>query len=279
MKEKELISKTNVLATRQSLGKQLKDGGLKSGATILVHTSMSNLGWVLGGAVSIIQALMDVVGAKGTVVMPSHTGYLTDPAEWSMPPVPKDWMDTIRNEMPAYDPAISPTRNMGAVAELFRTWPGAQRSLHPTCSFSAIGLLATKILSNHALADPLGKTSPLGKLYTENAYVLLLGVDFDVCTMLHLAEQLAWPAKPKNKQASPIMQAGERKWITYEEFPLLDSSLFLTIGERMKKERLLVEFPIGTGVGKIIPAKKLVDYAQTFWETNKDPDNPLSIHH
>ncbi|WP_257667047.1 AAC(3) family N-acetyltransferase [Parapedobacter tibetensis] len=158
---------------------------------------------------------------------------------------------------------------------MFRTWPEAKRSLHPTCSFSAIGQLTDKILSNHSLEDPLGETSPLGELYKENAQVLLLGVGFDVCTMLHLAEQLAWPNRLKRKQASPIIEADERKWKVYEEFPLIDSRHFLTIGKHMKKEKLMGEFPIGIGVGKIISAKKLVDYAKTFWESNETPDNLL----
>lgn len=273
MSEQNLISITNSPATRKSLSEQLKEGGLKPGSTVLVHTSLSCLGWIAGGPVSLIQALIDVLGPNGTLVMPSQTGYLTDPAGWSMPPVPNSWIDTLRNEMPAYDPKISPTRDMGAVAELFRTWPGVKRSLHPTCSFSAFGKLSDKILANHIIEDPLGETSPLGKLYTENAQVLLLGVDFDVCTMLHLAEQLAWPERQKNVQGSPIMEGGKRIWKFYEESPLIDSRHFLPVGAKIKAEELLTEFPIGVGIAKRMSARILVDYAVNYWKTVEMPQD------
>lgn len=273
MREKDLISMTTVPGSRTSLAEQLQYGGLRPGMTALVHTSMSSLGWIAGGPVSVIHAILDVIGSGGTLVMPSHTSYLTDPAGWSMPAVPDSWIAIIRKEMPVYDPNISPTRNMGAVAELFRAWPRAKRSVHPTCSFSAVGKRSDIILSNHLIGDPLGKTSPLGKLYAEDAQILLLGVDFNVCTMLHLAEQLAWPDRPKNFQQSPIKEDGQRIWKVYEESPLIDSKHFLTIGEKMKKEKLFTEFSIGAGIAMRMSAKVLVDYATNYWKTTGIPDD------
>ncbi|MBN9385658.1 MAG: AAC(3) family N-acetyltransferase [Chitinophagaceae bacterium] len=273
MSEKDLISERHVPSTRASLARQLRDGGLKTGTCVLVHTSMNNLGWIAGGPIGVIQALTDAIGPEGTLVMPSHTNYLTDPAGWVMPPVPANWIDTIRNEMPAYDPAISPTKDMGAVAELFRTWPGVKRSLHPTCSFSAVGILADKIVADHFIEDPLGETSPLGKLYAEDAQILLLGVAFDVCTMLHLAEQRAWPERPKNIQGSPIMEAGRRIWKVYKEPALIDSRHFLPIGERLQKEKVVKKFPIGIGEAMMISSKILVDHAVHYWKTIPPPDD------
>lgn len=118
--EQELISRTPQPATRASLARQMRENGLTLGGTVLVHSSLSSLGWVAGGPVAVIQALLDCVGPQGTIVMPTHSGDLTDPADWRSPPVPADWVQILRNEMPAYDPQTTPTRNMGAVAELFR---------------------------------------------------------------------------------------------------------------------------------------------------------------
>ncbi|MGT5020821.1 AAC(3) family N-acetyltransferase, partial [Escherichia coli] len=102
--EQELISRTSQPATRASLARQMRENGLTLGGTVLVHSSLSSLGWVAGGPVAVIQALLDCVGPQGTIVMPTHSGDLTDPADWRSPPVPADWVQILRNEMPAYDP-------------------------------------------------------------------------------------------------------------------------------------------------------------------------------
>ncbi|WP_338861075.1 AAC(3) family N-acetyltransferase [Mycetohabitans rhizoxinica] len=76
MTEHNLILKTPAPRTRSSLARQLAEGGVTAGSTILVHSSLSSLGWVAGAAVAVIQALMDCIGPNGTLVMPTHTAHL-----------------------------------------------------------------------------------------------------------------------------------------------------------------------------------------------------------
>jgi aminoglycoside 3-N-acetyltransferase len=135
--------------------------------TVLVHSSLSALGEVEGGAETVIQALLEVLGPEGTLVMPAMTG------------------DAV------FDLENSPT-NVGKIPETFRHWPGVVRSLHPTHSVCAIGARAEALIEGH-INEPsaVGPGSPWGKLAElSDGYVLLIGVDQDRNTLLHYAEDL-----------------------------------------------------------------------------------------
>lgn len=179
---------TGPLVTRGTIAAELRELGVRSGETLLVHSSLSSLGWVCGGPVAVVQALLDVLAPDGTLVVPTQTGDLSDPALWSNPPVPEDWWDTIRRAMPAYDPLVTPSRGVGVLPETVRTWPGALRSAHPQTSFAAIGTRAHEVVDGHALDCRLGEHSPLARLEAMHARVLLLGAGYDTCTSFHLAE-------------------------------------------------------------------------------------------
>lgn len=203
MSEADTIASVRQPGTRESIAAALGILGVAEGDTVIVHASLSRLGWVSGGPVAVIQAIEDVLGPDGNLVMPAHSPDLSDPAKWLAPPVPPDWVETIRATMPAFDTVRTPSRGMGRIAELFRTWPGVVRSNHPTCSFAAKGPLAENILARHALDSPLGEQSPLARLYDLDARILLLGVGFDKCTALHLAEQRARSTCGTGRRAGP----------------------------------------------------------------------------
>lgn len=104
----------------------------------------------------------------------------------------REWIDTICKTMPAHDPSITPSRDMGQVAEVLRTWPDAVRSNHPS---AALGPLAVNVTSSQRLDDPFWRRFTLVVLYRLGARVLLIGVGFDKCTALHFAERRAWPVR------------------------------------------------------------------------------------
>ena len=61
---------TGPLSTRQSLADELRRLGLKPGDVLLVHSSLSSLGWVCGGAEAVVLALLDVLSNDGTLIVP-----------------------------------------------------------------------------------------------------------------------------------------------------------------------------------------------------------------
>ena len=125
----------DVPVTRAQLTADLVRLGVEPGLTVMVHTSLRSLGWVVGGEQAVLEALRDAVGEAGTLVMPTQSWQLCDPAFLDI--TPAAWWPTIRDHLPVYSAELSPTRTMGAVAELFRTVPGTLRSAHPHRSISA----------------------------------------------------------------------------------------------------------------------------------------------
>src|SRR5512146_2871888 len=99
MSEAETISKIGMPRTRESLAHDFRTLGVEPGMVVIVHSSLSAIGWVCGGAVAVIQALLDVLTPLGTLVMPAHSGELSDPAQWHHPPVPESWWSVIRETM------------------------------------------------------------------------------------------------------------------------------------------------------------------------------------
>lgn len=153
--------------SRDELRAGLRGLGLESGSRVVVHSSLSSLGRIEGGAGTVVDALLDAVGPDGMVAAPTFTRY-DEP----------------------YDPDGSPSTT-GAVTEALRRRDGAVRSPHPTKSIAAIGPGADALVADHAPANSLGPESPLHRLLERDGRVLLLGVDHTANSAIHVAERLA----------------------------------------------------------------------------------------
>lgn len=71
MRELDVIERTREIITINRLTKDLRKLGVQAGDILLVHSSLSSLGWVCGGPQAVIEALQAVVGDEGTLVMPA----------------------------------------------------------------------------------------------------------------------------------------------------------------------------------------------------------------
>jgi aminoglycoside 3-N-acetyltransferase len=268
MSEAEIIKKTTgPPATINSLIRDFRNLGVKPGMTLMLHSSLSAVGWIVGGPVAIILALEEILGSQGTLVMPTHSGDLSDPADWSNPSVPEDWKDTIRKTMPAYDKNLTPTRGVGAVPEIFRGQHGVLRSDHPQVSFAAWGKNSQEITSSHTLDFGLGDGSPLSKIYDLEGWILLLGVGHEANTSLHLAEFRAnFQGKKELKQGAPINLKGVRRWIDLRDFEE-HSEKFPEIGSAYREAgRPLFKGKVGMADAVLIPQQDLVDFGVRWME-------------
>lgn len=254
--------------TRRTLAAQLRDLGVREGSVLLVHSSMRALGQVCGDTVAVVEALRDAVGAAGTLVVPTHTPANSDPAGWQHPPVPPRWWPVIREESPPFDPAITPSRWMGALAEQVRTWPGARRSDHPQVSFAALGPAAETVTAGHALDEMLGERSPLARIYELDGDVLLLGVDHGSNTSLHLAEYRV-PEPPRQRKGAAVRTpGGGRAWVWWEDVHE-DESDFEDIGRDLEATGAVRIGPVGDGEGRLMRQRAAVDFAVRWLPANR----------
>jgi len=152
--------------SKRQIVEGLRALGLPRGAILMVHSSLSSLGQVDGGADTVIDALLEALGPEGTLLMPTHPardGRTFDP-------------DTIPSEM-------------GIISETFRLRPGVLRSRHPYHPVAAYGARAEEMLRDHELsAVPDGPETPYGRLITLGGWVLHIGCDLDTLTLLHTVE-------------------------------------------------------------------------------------------
>jgi aminoglycoside 3-N-acetyltransferase len=278
MSEYDAINRTETVpATVQSLVDDFGALGIVDGSVLIVHASLSSLGWVCGGAVTVIEALKIAVGRLGTIVMPTHSTDVSDPSGWRDPAVPREWWPIIRDAMPAFDPRVTPTRGMGAIVECFRTQPNVLRSEHPHVSFAAHGAHATEVVSKHPLEDGLGEGSPLRRLYDLDSAVLLIGVGHNRNTSLHLSEIRAFRDDvPRTKTGAPVLIEGKRQWVEFMEFEH-DESIFPRLGQSFQDDLGLVQTGrIAHAQSMVMSQRALVDFGTQWLAVDRAGEPPDS---
>ncbi|MCS6829854.1 MAG: AAC(3) family N-acetyltransferase [Armatimonadota bacterium] len=160
-----------------SIVQHLRRLGVTKGKDVLVHSSLSSIGWVEGGADTVIEALLAAVSPAGTILMPALNGSPQDSPQ--NPPR----MDVNSTTCPEW---------IGVIPETFRRRAGVRRSLHPTHSVTALGARAEFYTEGHERCQtPCGEGSPYVKLMENRGYILLLGCNQQSNTSLHALEELA----------------------------------------------------------------------------------------
>lgn len=174
LQQREQLLRKNDIVTEAMIVTVLQQNGIKTGDTIMVHSSLSKIGYVEGGAGTLINALLQAIGTEGTLMMPAFpaVGYNYD------------YLKTN----PVFDVKQTPSK-MGIVTETFRKHHNVLRSLHPTDSVSAIGKQALYLVKDHfAQLTPYNINSPFYRLCELKGNILMIGVDLNSLTNLHTLE-------------------------------------------------------------------------------------------
>ncbi len=245
--------------THPSLTAHFRALGVSPGANVMVHSSLGAIGWTIGGPQTVITALFDCIESTGTLVMPAETPQISDPSEWDDERVLPEWHATIREHLPVFDSATTPTM-MGAIAEAFRTSPGTLRSDHPQVSVCANGPNASGIVVEHEEEFCEGRNTPFEKLYDLDAWTLLLGVGFDRCTSLHYAESLTVNRRTTLSRY-PVIESGNRVWVEKPNMAADNGRYFPAVGEEFLATGAVTSGRVGEASALFFSTRALVDFA------------------
>ena len=163
-----IITKADLIHAFQSIG-------IEKGDVLLVHSSLSAIGYVENGPKDVVDALLEAIGVYGHLLMPNS-------------PNASFQLDYIR-QLDLFDVENSPSA-LGAISECFRKLPNAVRSAHPTEPVSCIGPEANWFISDHfGQLTPYNSHSPFSKVIQRKGKILYLGVSLsNAGTNLHTLE-------------------------------------------------------------------------------------------
>jgi aminoglycoside N3'-acetyltransferase len=230
--------------------RQLQDLGVEEGGVLLVHTSYRAVRPVEGGPAGLIQALRDALGPEGTLVMPS-------------------WPASAREVFAPAGSAADP--DLGVVADTFWRQPGVERSVHPH-AFAAVGPEAGHVLSDPLPLPPHRRESPVGRVHGLDGHVLLLGVDHDADTTIHLAE-LIGEVPYRLPKSCVALQDGRPVRIRYGENDHC-CARFRLVGEWLAAEGLEARGPVGYASARLARSRSVVDVV-----VSRLADDPLLFLH
>jgi aminoglycoside 3-N-acetyltransferase len=161
--------------SRDQLIQDFNRAGIDSGDHVMVHASLSKIGYIEGGAETVVDVLKETVGPQGIILMPTS-------------PIARLQLDYV-SENPVFDVLRTPSA-MGKLSEVFRTSEGVFRSCHPTEPVAAWGEHAKEYIQHHTVKEtPYHWDSPYGKLIQHGGKILYIGVTLDNAgTHLHTLE-------------------------------------------------------------------------------------------
>jgi aminoglycoside 3-N-acetyltransferase len=254
------VAEHQVALERERLVADLAALGLRPGRDVLVHSALRQIGPPTPAAATVLGALLDVLGPRSTVVVPTHTSDNSITSEAFRRAADRLTPAGAEAAIMGFDEATSPSYGMSALSEYVRQLPGAVRSTHPQASFAALGPEARRIVAVHDLDCHLGEHSPLGALYLARADIVLIGVGYEACTALHLAEYRLPEPRPERDYRCFTLHHGQRVQHDFRALAL-DASDFRELGQALDQATFVKSGRVGNARARTMPMRDAVDAA------------------
>ena len=254
------VNKFFFALTQDEIMNGLEKVGLKKGMIVYVHSSMSSFGYVNGGPNSVISPILNIIGNEGIIVVPTFT-HRTDIFDIE---TTKSWT--------------------GAISESLRLKKGSFRSVHPTHSVTAFGLLAKEIIKGHEKSkSPFDEKSPFHKLAVRGSYILMLGTENN--SMIHyvqnkvnfpnlfLKKDQEFKYKVNNKikiiKTKIHHPNGSIKYI-YDGKPCSDVKFLVNMyrDEKFEEKGYMKTIKIGSAVCRLINTQNFIRTSTKYLENN-----------
>lgn len=246
--------KTMPHVTKEDIKNGLRELGLKEGDSIGVHSSLSSFGYVEGGADSVIDALLEVVGKSGTVVMPTYSNNIEHLEKTQEE---KNMGITWKYRVLPFDPKKDSCW-IGKIPDTFWRRVSAIRNSNPTHSLTAIGAKSEKLSQNWKA------------LLEADGYILILGVTLNCCSSLHLAEEGITLPKHILDKINPPPEL--KKKYEYENigFGYGPYPAFGKMEEISIKHGIMKSVKIGEATVKLLRLRELINLYAEYLRKNPD---------
>ena len=244
-----------MVLTHDRLTAAMRRLGVQPGQVLMIHSSLRSLGHVVGGAPTVVDAILEVLGPTGTLVGPSFN------------------YETAHAPDFVFDPVNTPS-DMGAIADEIRRRAGNNRSRHLTHSLSAIGRHARTVVTADG-PTAWSADGPLGAVFKLDGRFLLLGVTYQSFTACHLLEvafrlryrKLDILRRRLRRPDGTLVPFDSTIYLRDVDYPGYD---FNRVGQAMEDAGITTVEPVGNAIARLIPAQPMREFATP--RVQRDPD-------
>lgn len=163
------------ITTREDLEHLLDEMNINKGAVILLQADLHNMTGLVGGTTTLLETLLDRIGPKGVLIVPTFTLAALDPASQKHTTGIVDHWDKIRQNHPGYSSRTMPADVWKETAAAFLLHTKVKRTEHPVYSFAWMGPLLYKPALD-SLDFPISYSHILQEMKRKSAVNLLIGV-------------------------------------------------------------------------------------------------------